>query len=509
MTNKTKEERSFLAPSRWILILLVMLLFGLGLAIRLYDITDLPLDFHPTRQLFSALKARGMYYQTLPDIPEWQRDMALNQWKTKVTVEPPLLEILAVATYRFTGENLWVARIYSIIFWLAGGVFLFSLAKELTSRDGALAALAFYLFLPYGIFASRSFQPDPLMVTLILVFWRLIYRWSKQPAWKWAILAGLIGGIAILVKLVAVFFVIGGALGALLGRHRVRELASKPQVWSVIGLGILPGAVYVIYGVLISGALTQQFSGRFMPALLISPAFYLNWAGMIDNVTGHMLFVLGLLGALFFISREKRIFALGIWTAYFFYGLFFNYHISSHDYYSLPLIPIVALSLAPLADKMLGTLLDVTRGARFLRVVALISIAYLLTLTLWDARSEMKSVDYRPQAEMWAEIGEIFDHRGGGVIALTDDYGSRMAYWGWQSGSLWPTYANQQYSILRSGQNDFDQNFEKQIGDRSFFLLTKMDELDYQPYLKEKLFSYQIYAEGNGYIIFDLSQPVN
>ena len=167
------------------------------------------------------------------------------------------------------------------------------------------------------------------------------------------------------------------------------------------------------------------------------------------------------------------------------------------------------MGAALIADKLLVSLVDMTRGARFLRIVAVMSIAYLLTLTLWDVRSELKSIDYRPEAEMWAEIGEIFDHRGGGVIALTDDYGLRMDYWGWQSSSLWPTYVNQQYSILRSGQNDFDQNFEKQVSDRSFFLLTKMDELDYQPYLKEKLFNYPIYAEGDGYIIFDLNQPIN
>ena len=41
-------------------------LFGIALAIRLYDLTDLPLDFHPTRQLVSIIKARGIYYQTHP-----------------------------------------------------------------------------------------------------------------------------------------------------------------------------------------------------------------------------------------------------------------------------------------------------------------------------------------------------------------------------------------------------------------------------------------------------------
>ena len=48
------KSKSFIAPNRWALAFVLALLFGLGLGIRLTDLTDLPLDFHPTRQLFSA-----------------------------------------------------------------------------------------------------------------------------------------------------------------------------------------------------------------------------------------------------------------------------------------------------------------------------------------------------------------------------------------------------------------------------------------------------------------------
>ena len=103
----------------------MLLLFALGLSIRLYDLTDLPLDFHPTRQLVSALKARGMYYQARTDVPDWQRKFAIQQWRTKAEIEPEIIERLAAFTYRVTGEQLWVGRVYSSLFWLAGGVFLF------------------------------------------------------------------------------------------------------------------------------------------------------------------------------------------------------------------------------------------------------------------------------------------------------------------------------------------------------------------------------------------------
>jgi hypothetical protein len=39
-----------------------------------------------TRGVFSAAKARSMYYETLPGVPDWQREFAIQQWKTKVTI---------------------------------------------------------------------------------------------------------------------------------------------------------------------------------------------------------------------------------------------------------------------------------------------------------------------------------------------------------------------------------------------------------------------------------------
>ena len=159
----------FLENKKWVLYLALLFAFGLGFAIRLYDLTDAPLDFHPTRQLHSAVMSRGMYYQNLESEPDWKREMAVRQWKAEGLIEPPFMEWLTAATYRLTGqENLWYARIYSIIFWVSGGIALFLLAKELSGSAAAVVGLLYYLIIPYGAIASRSFQPDPLMTALIV-----------------------------------------------------------------------------------------------------------------------------------------------------------------------------------------------------------------------------------------------------------------------------------------------------------------------------------------------------
>jgi len=489
--------------SRFSQIVVLVLILGLGFGIRLYDLTNLPLDFHPTRQLLSALKARGIYYQTLTGVPEDKRNFAIQELEIRADVEPVFFERIVAFTYKFTGEQLWVARMYSSLFWIIGAFFLFLLARQLTSIDGALVTTAFYLFAPFAVIASRSFQPDPLMVMLIIIFWWAVSKWTDQPtSYKWAIIAGLFGGFAIYIKLVAVFFVIGGGLGSILRRESILETLRRPQVYVMGVLGMLPGAAYTIYGVWIAGYLGQQFGGRFIPSLFLSASYYLGWLGMLNTVVGSVALMLGLI-SLFFLENEKRRFLLGLWAGYLVFGLYFNYHISSHSYYSLPLIPVVALSLAPLADAFFAQLAKLTapRSAR----IAVIGILFFgLFASLWITRTELKSVDYRPQAKMWAEIGEKIDDRN--TIGLIQDYGTRLSYWGWKSITSWPTSGDFLYHVdLRGAQNDFEIRFKDSTAKKELFVVTDFDELNRQPLLKEKLHGYPIFAENDGYIIYDLA----
>ena len=484
------------------LIAALILLFGLGLGIRLFDLTNLPLDFHPTRQLLSALKARGMFYQTAPNIPDWQRQMSLQQWKTKAEVEPEVFEHLVAFTYRFTGENLWVSRVYSSLFWLVGGIFLFLLVRDLVSTDGAVVSLAYYLFFPYAVIASRSFQPDPMMVMLIIVFWWMIAQWIKTESWTFTILAGLLGGLAIFIKFYAAFFVIGAALGATFSCFNLRDLVRKPQVWMMAVLGILPAAGYLYYGIVLNGFLGQQFSGRFIPALLLSPLNYVQWATKANMAAGGVAIMLGLLSPFFVRERRARFFIYGLWIAYILFGLYFDYHVATHDYYHLPFIPIVAVSLAPIADWILSQLANVT-SKQWMRFMAFGVLSYGVLATTWDVRNQMKSVDYRPEAAMWAQIGDTLGH-GGGVVALAQDYGSRLAYWGWQDAGIWPNSGDIDYQGVRGGSFEFNKTFDGLAKDQFFFLVTDFAELNRQPQLKAKLTSFAIYAQGDGYVIYNL-----
>jgi len=498
---------SYPSIRKWAIGLALAFLFGLGAVIRFYDLTDLPLDFHPTRQLHSAMIARGMYYQQRTDVPGWQRDMAVSNWKSEGLIEPPLIEALVALVYRVTGsEQLWYARVASILFWLAGGIALFKLAGDVTGPGGALIALAYFLILPYGALASRSFQPDPLMTAVITAALAAMVHWEQKPGLSRAITAGLLSGLAILVKAVAIFFIGGAWVGVVLGSIGLRQALRSRQVWLIAILTTLPYACYHIYGVYISGAMASQFSMRFFPQLWVDPVFYLRWKNMIASTTGFPWFIVALLSTFLVQKPAHRWMLVGMWSGYFLYGMSLSYHISTHDYYQLPLIPLVALGLGAGAQVLLQNI----RGPRLLlSVVVLTAVLFVLATEAWDVRVTLKRDDYRSEQVFWEKLGRKLGENVS-VVALTQDYGYRLSYWGWVDSENWMTSSDFNLQSLAGNETDTAQMFAGQVKGKDFFVVTMLGELDRQPKLKSLLYSgYAVMEETSDLVIFDLHRPLH
>ncbi len=507
-------SQTSLFSSRASRVITLVLLFVTAFAIRLYDLTDLPLDFHPTRQLLSAIKARALYFETQPNGYSTEKlETGIYLARLKATVEPVVFEKLVAFTYRFTGEKVWIARIYSSLFWLTGALFLFLLVRDLVSFEGALVSTAYYLIFPYAIIASRSFQPDPLMVMFIVSFWWIFTRWmtltlNPSPRGRWAgvraaLLAGLLGGLALFIKFTAAFFIIGAALGVALSRHKFGDLVRNGQVWLMAFLGALPASIYLVYGLFIRGTLGGQFAGRFFPALLLNPLNYLQWITKADLAAGGIFIMFALLGFLFTKNNLLRGLMTGLWISYLAYGLFFDYHIATHDYYHLPFIPIVALSLSPLGDWFFARLSEATIQ-RYQRIAVYVILVFGMFTVVWNVRNQMKAVDYRPQAVMFSKIGEALKDES--ILALTQDYGSRLEYWGWKSCFTWPNVGDLTYADVRGTSFSFERKFARFSAKKNFFLVTDFDELNRQPQLKEHLSNFPVYMSGDGYIIYQLQQ---
>ena len=498
------DRYSFLAPTRWFYIALVLLIFGLGLAIRLYDLYDAPLDFHPTRQMHSALVARGMYYQYRTDIPAWQRELAVSQWKSEPHPEAQFLETLAALTYRLTGtERLWIARLYSILFWMAGALALLMIAREIAGRDAAVVALVFYLFLPYAAIASRSFQPDPLMVCLLLYTVWAVLRWRKNPSWGNTLLVGLLGGLAVYIKVVAAFWVAGAWMGMLFGSFSFPEILRNRKIWAAGALSVLPFLVFYINGMYLDGFLRSELGLRFFPQLWSNPVFYLQWISELSSVVSLEWFLVALVGMLLLRQRHLRGLMMGLWAGYFLYGMVFAYHISTHDYYQLPLVPIVAIGLGSAAQLVFSHL----KGSRVIQaaLVGAILLSFVL-LKAWDVRVALKRSNYANEIVFWQRLGE---HLGpnASVVGLLQDAGARLAYWGWVEAGDWLTSGDFNVRTLAGQPVDTHAYFEQAVEGRDYFVVTNLDELERQPELASLLSDYALIEENDDYLIYDLNQP--
>jgi len=95
------------------------------------------------------------------------------------------------------------------------------------------------------------------------------------------------------------------------------------------------------------------------------------------------------------------------------------------------------------------------------------------------------------------------DHRAT-AVALTQDYGSRLQYYGWTTATNWPYSGDFYASSLRGNIVPFEKVFSSKVHNNTFFLVTDFDDLKKQPDLKAKLSTYPVYAEGEGYIIYQL-----
>ena len=96
-----------------------------------------------------------------------------------------------------------------------------------------------------------------------------------------------------------------------------------------------------------------------MPELLTTFGFWKGWLEQIEYMVGYIALVGALFGLLLFRPGLPRAMMAGLWGGYLVFGLVFARHVHTHDYYSLQLVPVVALSLG-----QYGIFLQVTCGGQ-------------------------------------------------------------------------------------------------------------------------------------------------
>jgi len=466
----------------WVWYALLILVFMMGFIIRVSDLFDAPLDFHATRQLHSALIARGMYYQSLDSAPEWQREMAYNQWQAEGLIEPQIMETLTALGYRIFGsEQLWIARLWAILFWMIGGVFLFLITEEIADFAAGTFAVVFYMVWPYAAEASRAFQPEPLLIAAMLVAIWAFMRWMRTGKWVWAVVVGLLSGFAIYVKSSALFFLAPAYASVVIQRYGFKKTIRSKQVWLIAILSALPYLAYLFYGTVIIDMIGGQFGFRFFPGRWIQPLFYIQWMLELDRTILLVIVMAAVLGISLFTHKKFFMLLVGFLLGYVIYGFVFAYHITTHDYYHLPLIIPVSIGIGIL----LGKIFKVSeRNRTITRIIFALAALVFIGFYSWQIRSELSRNDYTEEIAAWQQAGEYVG-RDARVIGVFKNYGYRLAYWGWNYVSSWTTTGDVTLRELAGQEIDLPQQFDNRISEYDFFVVGDREEFERQVFLKD------------------------
>jgi len=500
----SRHPRVFLAA--------VLLVFAAAFLVRVARLNEAPRDFWTVRQYSGALIARVFYFDNNPSVPEWRREVASGYMRW--LAEPPVLEAASAAVFRLMGsEQFWVPRVITILSWVLGGFLLFLSVRRLLTPEAGLAAAVFHLFLPYSMAASRSWQPDALMVAGLCgcLLTGLIY--FERPAVGRLVLYTLVSAATTFVKPGGSLLMMFGLFAGLSILYRgFWGSVKSPASW-----------VYAIGSVIPSGlaVLWSRAHGWYQPGwhfttylsfhLLGTLYFWKGWAGVLLQV-----FTLpGLLAAAagFLMLRGRRTWAVvaGYGVGYIAQSLLFSFTTPNHDYWHLLAVPLLGMGVAglvpPTAESSRRAIVRVV-----FPVLAALWMAAGVSASPWARRGS----DDTAYVRMARTIGESVGHSRR-VVFLDYDVGNSLKYFAEIDGWYWPESDLMVHHRLGYGERAAPETRpDLAAADRfaqyyatnhpEYFVICRaMQELDRQPGLRDFLFSnFPVVTNGERFIVFDL-----
>jgi hypothetical protein len=488
--------------THWYILLLGLLFLGAGL-IRL---DELHAPGHLIdREYTSAIFARAFYFDNNLHIDPWRQKAALDAMRAQPILEPPLTEYLVSLIYRGIGrEDFTVSRYLTNAFWLVGGVFFFWVTRRLFSPLAALLAVGYYLLNPMGILISRSFQPDALMMMLFMISLYGMVRYFKKPCWRWLFFTAGFTGLALLLRPLILFTLICAFI-ALAWSQRAKW--SREQLYQFLvffGVGLSPMAIYYGYGLLIENFMVWKVTTSFRPYMLVHKEFWQSWFANDIRTIGPVFLLCGLLGLSMIQKGLARALVIGLTVGYFIFGLSFTYHISTHPYYHIQLIPIVALCIAPFLLRLAKALYEARSG--------IIAVGLVVIGAFYFSHAEVRSNLYLTPFEepaIAAKIGAIVGHSSR-VVFVARFYGVPLQYFGEFTGKPWPVridsplYRPPGANELSVQERIDSLGFEPEYYVITFFDLFRRKHTDLEEYLKSNC---TLEAKSEQYLVFSSCQP--
>jgi hypothetical protein len=383
--------------------IILCLILLTGFLVRLYKIKNPVADWHSWRQADTSAVTRNyvkyginLFYPRYDDFTDVSGKGLFNPHGYRF-VEFPIFNLIHFSFYKiapFLTLEIW-GRLTAVFSSLVSALILYFLVRRHTSQTAALLSAAFYLFLPYNIYFTRVILPDPLMVTFYLASLNLFDLWITSHRRNFLYLSLLFGAMAMLTKPVAVFFLLP-MLWQIVKKYGFKVfktwqfyvgviLITFPfglwRLWSMRHPEGVPASAWLLNGnnIRFKGAFFQWIFGERIGTLILG-----KW-GLFPALTGVLVatpyFVVWILSALLYLFT----FATGN---------------VQHDYYQLPIIPIIAVLLS------LGTI-ELFKHNMLRKFICVICVLMGIAFAWYDIRG-----DY--QVNNWSIV-----HAGQAVDKLT------------------------------------------------------------------------------------------
>jgi 4-amino-4-deoxy-L-arabinose transferase-like glycosyltransferase len=469
-----------------------------ALFLRLEGIREPSVD---QRETESALLARQWSLGDGAGLPVWKQRVLRDLRQQVKPIEPPILDYLTATEFRLAGsENFWFPRLVSALLWVfVGGTFLYLIALRVTSRAGALVALPLFLTWPYAALHSRLFMPDAMMVSGLLAAALMVIRYWEAPSRQRFVVAGLVSALATAVKPGVAFCFLIALFGSLaLARRQLRDALLGGRLLLFGVMTAAAAGAYYVYGTYLSEFISRGASTRrITPDLLSTTGFWKGWWQMVSYLVRYpqpqqllalVPLALGLAGMILAPRGTPRGILVGLSAGYIAFGLAFANYTSTHPYYALPLIPILALAIGLLAGQVLERLPGSSPLARsaFVLLIALVigGASYKTRAVLAGGHTQQAIADYR-------RIGQLTGHTSRAIV-VDDHLGTPAMYWGW--------------IVAKNWELDYNERLPPWI-DRAkedFLVVVGVSQLETARGLHDFVRGLPVVARTRRYAIFDL-----
>ena len=473
--------------------LLLLAVLILGFVLRLYKV-NIPLaDHHSWRQADTAAVARNFVKEGWdffrpridnktplhPGVPNDER---------LFLVEPPIYNSIVAAIYKIGGIKIEYARLVSIVFSLGSIVLLYLLVSLYFGKKTGLLAGFFFAILPYNIFYSRVVLPEPMIIFLNLAMLYFAVKWLETNSTLQYFLFVFLSMLSFSQKTFPLFLLL--PLAYLFFQKYGRKTFLQPKIYLWVIISFLPLILWRWWighfpeGIPANLWLFNENNIRFKGAF-----FYWIFAKRIGELIlgywGLPLLVLGII-----VKQKKEGWFFHLWLlAILIFTFVFAAGNVTHDYYQIPLIPILCIFLAKGANFLLFE-----KHENFNRALSvtlfLICLVFALAFSWYQVRDF-----YNPQGGVDLAGAAVDDLVPKNALVLTGDSNDATLLYntnrfGW-SGGYASNFLNTQ------------ENIQKIIGlGGSVYVTTKFDRnSDFGKYMLQ---TFSIIKETNQYIIFDL-----